>query len=110
MKLMVKIALSFVGVVLVFGAIVVFLNYQSVEREKDNTVKMYEERGLSIAKALDASVTSETQLNTYAQTIINKSTSNDIGIYEFSIHAKAPEGKPDSGYWRAASGVGASVS
>ncbi|MHB8104174.1 MAG: HAMP domain-containing protein [Dehalococcoidales bacterium] len=105
MKLMVKIALSFVGVVLVFGAIMILLNYQSVQREKDNTTKMYEERGLSIAKALDASITSEQQLNSYAQTIINKTTYNHIGIYQFDIFTKAPEGKSDSVYWKVASSI-----
>jgi len=105
MKLMVKIALSFVGVVLVFGAIMIILNFQSVQREKDNTTAMYEERGLSIAKALDASITSEQYLNNYAQTIINKTTYNNIGIYEFNIYAKAPEGKSDSVYWLLASSI-----
>lgn len=104
MKLLVKMVLSFVSVVIVFGAVMILVNYQSIQREKDNTIKMYEERGVAVAAAVDSGVTSEQQLSRYAQTIVNKATAdNDIGIVEFSIHGKAPDGATATGYWRIAS-------
>jgi HAMP domain-containing protein len=92
--------LSFVGVVVIFGVVMILVNYQSVEREKENTTKMYEERGLAIAAALDSSVTGDQQLRVYAQTMVNKVTYvNNIGITAFTIHGKALEGSSDTGYW-----------
>jgi len=64
MKIMPKIMLCFITVVLIFGFVMVYLDFQSIEREKSNTIKLYEERGLSIAKALDASIQDESQLTT----------------------------------------------
>jgi HAMP domain-containing protein len=98
-KLIVKIGLCFICVVLVFGAVMILLNQNSVQREKTNTTKMYEERGLSIAKAIDASVTTGAQLLQIAQSMVDKATKSNIGIFEFTICAEAPKGQSASGYW-----------
>ncbi len=66
-------------------------------------VTLYEERAVSIAKTLDISIMSEEQLNTEAQNLVDRLITADMGVYEISIHGKAPEGQSPSGYWRMAS-------
>ncbi|WP_181391547.1 HAMP domain-containing protein [Methanospirillum lacunae] len=73
------------------------------QREKSNMITLYEERAVSIAKTLDTSVDSEEQLDNEAQNLVNKLIAADMGVYEFSIHGRAPEGITESGYWRLAS-------
>lgn len=58
---------------------------------------------MSVAKTLDASIESDAQLQTDAQTILDTLMASDLGVTEISIHAKAPEGQTESGYWRLAS-------
>lgn len=73
------------------------------QRERTNMVVLYEERAVSIAKTLDASVVSEKQLDEEAQNLVDRLMASDMGVYEFSIHGKAPDGKTQSGFWRLAS-------
>jgi HAMP domain-containing protein len=103
MKLTAKVGLSFVAVVLVFGLVMVYANYQSVQREKLNAVKMFEERGVSIAKAVDASITSKTELNWNSQMLIDKAMSSGMNIVQFDINAEAAMGASKTGYWKLAS-------
>ena len=109
MKIMTKVALSFIIVVLVFGTVMIYLNSQSVAREKANTTSMYEERGVSIARAIDASITSDHQLNFIAPTLVQKAVANGSGILELSIQTAAPEGVSPTGYWTVASSNDAQV-
>jgi len=103
MKILPKMLLSFVSIILIFGIIMTISATFDAEREKSNMITLYEERAVSIAKTLDASVISEQQLDNDAQNLVDRLTSTDMGVYEFSIHGKSPEGKTESGYWRLAS-------
>ena len=103
MKILPKMLLCFVSIILIFGIIMTISASFDAQREKSNMVTLYEERAVSIAKTLDASVNSEEQLDKEAQTLVDKLIAADMGVYEFSIHGKAPEGKTESGFWRLAS-------
>ncbi len=108
-NIMTKITASFVLVVVVFGAATIYVSHRSTEREKNNTVKLYEERGLAIAKALDSSIVADQGLTLIAQGMIDKAQANGIGITEFSVLAQAPEGQSPTGYWTIASNNQASI-
>jgi methyl-accepting chemotaxis protein len=88
---------------MIFGVIITIAASNDSQREQKNLVYLYEERGVSIAKTLDASIESDAQLQTDAQTILDTLMASDLGVTEISIHAKAPEGQTESGYWRLAS-------
>lgn len=88
---------------MIFGVIITIAASNDSQREQKNLVYLYEERGVSIAKTLDASIESDAQLQTDAQTILDTLMTSDLGVTEISIHAKAPEGQTESGYWRLAS-------
>jgi HAMP domain-containing protein len=103
MKILYKMLLSFVSIVLIFGIIMTIVASNDSQREQKNLVFLYEERGVSIAKTLDSTVESDAQLQTDAQTILDTLMASDLGVTEISIHAKAPEGQTESGYWRVAS-------
>lgn len=95
--------LCFVSIILVFGVIMTISASFDAQREKSNMVTLYEERAVSIAKTLDASVDSQEHLDAQAQNLVDKLIAADMGVYEFSIHGKSPEGITESGYWRLAS-------
>lgn len=95
--------LCFVSIILIFGVIMTISASFDAQREKSNMITLYEERAVSIAKTLDTSVDSEEQLDNEAQNLVNKLIAADMGVYEFSIHGRAPEGITESGYWRLAS-------
>jgi HAMP domain-containing protein len=103
MKILPKMLLVFVTIVLVFGLIITATSYLDSEREKNNLKYLYEERAVSIAKTLDSTIENSEQLNATAQSLVDRMMKEDIGVFEFSIHGKAPEGKTSSGYWRIAS-------
>jgi methyl-accepting chemotaxis protein len=103
MKILLKMLLSFVSIVMIFGVIITIAASNDSQREQKNLVYLYEERGVSVAKTLDASIESDAQLQTDAQTILDTLMASDLGVTEISIHAKAPEGQTESGYWRLAS-------
>lgn len=88
---------------MIFGVIITIAASNDSQREQKNLVYLYEERGVSVAKTLDASIESDAQLQTDAQTILDTLMASDLGVTEISIHAKAPEGQTESGYWRLAS-------
>jgi HAMP domain-containing protein len=73
------------------------------QREQKNIDLLYEERGLAIAKTIDVSIKSEAQLQTDAQKIVDSLTASGLGVTELTIHAKAPAGQSESGYWVLAS-------
>jgi methyl-accepting chemotaxis protein len=103
MKILPKMLLCFVSIILIFGVIMTISASFDAQREKSNMITLYEERAVSIAKTLDASVTSEDQLDKDAQNLVDQLMDADMGVYEFSIHGKAPQGVTQSGYWRLAS-------
>lgn len=103
MKILPKMLVCFISIILLFGIIMTVSETFDIQREKANLVVLYEERGVTIAKTLDVSVNSEAQLDTDAQKLVDQLIAADIGVYEFSIHGKAPDGKTKSGYWRLAS-------
>ncbi|PWR74718.1 HAMP domain-containing protein [Methanospirillum lacunae] len=103
MKILPKMLLCFVSIILIFGVIMTISASFDAQREKSNMITLYEERAVSIAKTLDTSVDSEEQLDNEAQNLVNKLIAADMGVYEFSIHGRAPEGITESGYWRLAS-------
>ncbi len=105
MKIRTKLISGFLLVVLIFGIATMISQYMDNQRENQNIITLYEERGVSIAKTLDSSIISEEQLQApdFAQGMIDRMIASDIGIEEISVHAKAPDGKSESGYWRLAS-------
>lgn len=103
MKILPKMLIAFVSVVLVFGLIITGFSYLDSQREKENIKYLYEERAVSIAKTLDATIVSEAQLDKDAQNLVDRMFAENIGVLEFSIHGKAPVGKTSNGYWRLAS-------
>ena len=88
---------------MIFGVIITIAASNDSQREQKNIEFLYEERGLSIAKTLDASIESETQLQTDAQKIVDSLTASDLGVTELTIHGKAPAGQSENGYWILAS-------
>ena len=89
MKIMAKVTLSFVIVVLIFGAVMLYIGSDNTTREKNNTIAMYEERGVSIAKTIDATLESQADLNDTSQATIDKAMVSNIGLTEFNIHSMA---------------------
>ncbi|MDQ1254088.1 MAG: hypothetical protein QG646_3308 [Euryarchaeota archaeon] len=70
------------------------------EREMKNINILYEERGISIAKTIDASITSDTQLHNDSQTIVDRLMASSMSMSMINIHGKAPDGIKIPGYWR----------
>lgn len=103
MKILPKMLIVFVSIVLVFGLIITGSSYLDSQREKENLKYLYEERAVSIAKTLDSTIESSSQLDANAQKLIDRMMKEKIGVLEFSIHGKAPEGQTSNGYWRLAS-------
>ncbi|WAM22704.1 MAG: HAMP domain-containing protein (plasmid) [Candidatus Methanoperedens sp.] len=105
MKIRTKLISGFLVIVLLFGIATIISQINDKNRENENTIRLYEDRGVAIAKALDATIDGEAALVApgYAQGLIDRAIESDMGIEEFSIHAKAPDGKSQSGYWRLAS-------
>jgi methyl-accepting chemotaxis protein len=103
MKILPRMLLLFVSIVVFFGAVITVNAYLDSQREQKNINTLYVERGLSIAKSLDASVTGEAELQANAQPLVDELMASNLGVTEFSIHGKAPAGQSASGYWRLAS-------
>jgi methyl-accepting chemotaxis protein len=103
MKILPRMLLLFVSIVVFFGAVITVNAYLDSQREQKNINTLYVERGLSIAKSLDASVTGEAELQANAQPLVDELMASNLGVTEFSIHGKAPAGQSESGYWRLAS-------
>jgi len=100
MKILPRMLLLFVSIVVFFGAVITVNAYLDSQREQKNINTLYVERGLSIAKSLDASVTGEAELQANAQPLVDELMASNLGVTEFSIHGKAPAGQSASGYWR----------
>jgi hypothetical protein len=100
MKILPKMLISFISIVLIFGIITVYAASLDTEREQKNIDFLYEERALSIAKTIDASIKSDEQLHTDAQTIVDRLMASGLGVAEISIQGKAPEGQKGYGNWR----------
>lgn len=92
--------LSFVSIVLIFGIITTFAASLDSERELKNINTLYEERGISIAKTIDASITSDAQIHNDSQTVVDRLMASDLGVSLINIHGKAPDGIKMPGYWR----------
>ena len=108
-KIMAKVTLGFAGLVLVFGAVMLLINAQSVAREKANTVATFEERAVSIGRTIDATVSADWQLNSIGPSLVKKITGDGSGIRELNIVLKAPSGMSTNGYWTVASTDGTLV-
>jgi PAS domain S-box-containing protein len=100
MKILNKMIFSFVSIVLVFGIILTFVAYLDSERELKNINSLYEERGVSIAKTIDASIMSDEQLHTDSQIIVDRLMASSLDVAIINIHGKAPDGIKIPGYWR----------
>lgn len=92
--------LSFVLIVLIFGIILTFEASLDSERELKNINSLYEERGISIAKTIDASIMSDSQLHNDSQTIVDRLMASSLDVAMINIHGKAPDGIIMPGYWR----------
>jgi HAMP domain-containing protein len=103
MKILYKMLLSFVSIVLIFGIVMTIVASKDSQREQENINYLYEERALSIAKTLDASIESEGQLETDGQKLVDSLTLSGLGVTELTIHGKAPAGQTEDGYWILAS-------
>jgi PAS domain S-box-containing protein len=100
MKILNKMLLSFVSIVLIFGIITTFAASLDSERELKNINILYEERGISIAKTIDASITSDSQIHNDSQTIVDRLMASNLGVAMINIHGKAPDGTKMPGYWK----------
>jgi PAS domain S-box-containing protein len=100
MKILNKMILSFVLIVLIFGMILTFEASLDSERELKNINSLYEERGISIAKTIDASIMSDSQLHNDSQTIVDRLMASSLDVAMINIHGKAPDGIIMPGYWR----------
>ncbi len=100
MKIFNKMILSLVSIVLIFGIILTFAAYLDSERELKNINSLYEERGVSIAKTIDASIMNDAQLHNDSQTIVDRLMTSNLGVAVINIHGKAPDGIKMPGYWR----------
>ncbi|AKB28891.1 Sensory transduction histidine kinase [Methanosarcina siciliae T4/M] len=100
MNILNKMLLSFVLIVLLSGIILTFAASLDSERELKNINSLYEERGLSIAKTIDASIMSDTQLHNDSQTIVDRLMGSNLDVTMINIHGKAPEEIKIPGYWR----------
>jgi hypothetical protein len=100
MKILHKMLLSFVSIVLVFGIITTFAASIDSEREMKNINTLYEERGISIAKTIDASITTDAQIQNDSQPIVDRLMASSLGVALINIHGKAPDGIKMPGYWR----------
>jgi PAS domain S-box-containing protein len=92
--------LSFVSIVLISGIILAFAASLDSERELKNINSLYEERGISIAKTIDASIMSDAQLHNDSQTIVDRLMASNLDATIINIHGKAPDGIKMPGYWR----------
>lgn len=95
-----KMLLSFVTIVLIFGIIITIAASLDSERELKNLNSLYEERGISIAKTIDASIMSDAQLHNDSQTIVDRLMASSLDVAMINIHGKAPDGVKIPGYWR----------
>ena len=100
MKILPKMLISFLSIVLLFSIVTTYAASLDSQREQKNINFLYEERGVSIAKALDASIKSDEQLHADGQTIVDRLMASNMGVAEISIHGKAPEGEKVLGYWK----------
>jgi len=62
MKIRTKLISGFLLIVLVFGIATIITQYNDKNRENENTIRLYEDRGVAIAKAIDATIDGETEL------------------------------------------------
>ncbi len=103
-NIMTKITLSVAAVVVVFGAAMIYVSHLSSNRQKESTIRLYEERGVAISKALDISVASEEEVVRTAQYIVDQATGKSgLGVLQIDIQVKAPAGQSPTGYWVTAS-------
>jgi methyl-accepting chemotaxis protein len=100
MKILPKMLISFLSIVLLFSIVTTYAASLDSQREQKNINFLYEERGVSIAKTLDASIKSDEQLHADGQTIVDRLMASNMGVAEISIHGKAPEGEKVPGYWK----------
>jgi HAMP domain-containing protein len=104
MKILPRMLLLFVSIVLIFGIIMTVTAHLNSQREQKNTDFLYVERGISIAKTIDASVHTNAQLHGEAQRLVDELKASGLDVVEINIVGTT--GDTDltpSGYWTIAS-------